>query len=390
MVVAIVVVKTKVSLLLEVVIVSNEHNIGTILLLAICIINSCTYGLTKFKICIHTRVVHIRTIGRKTALHLLAHRVLIAVLTAQTILVDILPAPANLRTTLRLPQPTVGDVDLVGLGQVAVTIMVAVVRLSIHRTMNKDYRREALIRREGNSRREIDLGTHLTIEVEVEEQTLLICWLAVLHVNLTRDGLMTSRYRRYTLRHLDRVKPHTRRIVQAIGSTKATHDGTVLIENLRIGSRQTQHLDLACARDCVAITHRYRCRILKALGQGTACHLTQTSERDRLALDYSVTLDIVTKVTIHHYGLNLIVGLEREVDMCNALGHGDRVGLVTHIGCNQLIVTLHAIYVELTLQIGSHTDICAQPVNRSTEQCLAGIRSTHCTFDVLRHGANAH
>ena len=105
---------------------------------------------------------------------------------------------------------------------------------------------------------------------------------------------MACSNRCHTLRYLNRVEPHTGCVVQAIGGTQAAHNGAILVKNLRVRTRQSEHLDLARTRDSIAIADRHRSRILEALGQITASHLTQTSERDRLALDHAVALDVVT------------------------------------------------------------------------------------------------
>ena len=141
MVVTIIVVKTEVGILLEVVVVGNENQVRAILLLRFGIIHSSTHGRAKLEVGIHARVIHIRAVGREATLHLLTQRVLVVVLTAQTVLIDILPAPTDLRTTQRLPQPAVGDIDLVCLGQIAETIVIAVVRLRIHRAVCQDHGR---------------------------------------------------------------------------------------------------------------------------------------------------------------------------------------------------------------------------------------------------------
>ena len=81
-------------------------------------------------------------------------------------------------------------------------------------------------------------------DVYKRQQPLVVRRLAVFEVDLPRDGLMARRDRSHALRHLDRVEPHAGRVTQSVGSAQAAHDRAVLVENLRIGSGQPQHLDL--------------------------------------------------------------------------------------------------------------------------------------------------
>ena len=104
---------------------------------------------------------------------------------------------------------------------------------------------------------------------------------------------MARRDRSHALRHLDRVEPHAGRVTQSVGSAQAAHDRAVLVENLRIGSGQPQHLDLPGAGNGVAVTDGHRGRILERLGQVAAGHLAETRKGDHLALDDAVALDEV-------------------------------------------------------------------------------------------------
>ena len=140
-----------------------------------------------------------RAIHRERLGHLITHRLPVIHLTAQAVLIYILPAPAQLLSILTLIEPLVGNVYLACLGEVAEAILIHIVRLGIHRAVSQNHSRKTLVGSHRNSRREVNLGAKFAIEVEVHKQALLIGRLAVLHIDLTRDSLVTSRYRSHTL-----------------------------------------------------------------------------------------------------------------------------------------------------------------------------------------------
>ena len=304
--VARVVVQPEIGVFAEVVEVGDERQVRAHLVLFVGVVDRRTDRHTDFKIAVGVAVADVRTVERHllvagppvpVLLHRLAHGpgVLVVEHAAQTILLHELPAPAHLRAVVGGIKPLVGHVDLVGFRQVAeaVVVVVHLPGVGVHRTVKQNDARQFLVLRHGKGRRNIGLGAQFVVEVEVHEQPLVVRRLAVFEVDLPRDGLMARRDRSHALRHLDRVEPHAGRVTQSVGSAQAAHDRAVLVENLRIGSGQPQHLDLPGAGNGVAVTDGHRSRILERLGQVAAGHLAETRKGDHLALDDAVALDEV-------------------------------------------------------------------------------------------------
>ncbi len=321
----------------RVVVVVEDHRqivlYGVGLVAAECLLGADRYA--DLHVGVYVAVVYLRTVyggvGCSAGQHLVAHRVAVVHLSAQTLLVDNLPAPADLRATLGLVQPFVRHVDLVGLGHVDEAVVVVVVAARIHRAVGEDDRRQTLVARDGQCRREVDLGAQLAVEIEVEEQPLVVGGLAVFEVDLSGYGLVACRYRCHALGYLYRVEPHARRVAQTVRGARALHYGAVLVEYLRIGAGQTEHLDLARARYGVAVTDRNRSRVLERLGQIAAGHFAQSGERDLLVAGYAALLGVVAPLArFDHYGVDrhLVVGLHLDRE---AAGVGRNVDLLRRV-----------------------------------------------------------
>lgn len=318
-VVGVVAVKAEVGILAEVVVVGHKGNVRAQLALRRLVVDTRAYGNASLEVGVGTAVGHMRTVDREALGHALVQRLAVIHLAAKAVLRDILPAPAQLRAARSLPQPLVGHVYLVGLGQVAEAVAVIVVRARVHRPVQQYHRRKALVLVQRQGRREVDLGAQFAVEVKVKEEPLIVRRLAVLHVYLARDGLVARRHRRHTLRHLYRVEPHAGRVVQRIGRAQAAHHGAVLVEHLRVGTRQAEHLDLPRARYGIAVTYGNRGRVLEALGKVAARHLAETGKRDGLALEYAVALDIVARLTLDNHALDLRIVRQSEIGAVDAL-----------------------------------------------------------------------
>ena len=290
-------------------------------------------------------------------------------------------------------EPLVGDVDLVGQRQVAESVVVVIhlADVGVHRAVEQDDARKFLVFGDGERRRYVGLGTQLVVEVEVHEQALVVRGLAVLEVDLARNGLVARRYGRHAFRHLNRVEPHAGRIAQPVGSAQTAHDGTVLVEDLGVGTRQAEHLDLPCARDGVAVPHGHRGRVLETLGQVAAGHLAKARERNHLVLDDAVALDeIAAQVTLDHDILQRhALGLQREIDTLHTACDAQRVILVSQVGGNELVVTLHPVEQECPVGIGARTDRSALPVDRGAHQRLV-VGVADCAPQILCAEGAAH
>ena len=300
--IALVGVEPEIGILVEVVEVGHERQIRTHLVLFVGVVDRRTDGHTYFNITVGVAIADMRSVERHrlpipVLRHILAHGggVFEIEHAAQAVFLHELPAPAHLRAVVGGIKPLVGHVDLVGFRQVAeaVVVVVHLPGVGVHRTVEQNDARQFLVLRHGKGRRNIGLGTQFIVEVEVHEQPLVVRRLAVFEVDLPRDGLVARRDRSHALRHLDRVEPHAGRVTQSVGSAQAAHDRAVLVENLRIGSGQPQHLDLPGAGNGVAVTDGHRGRILERLGQVAAGHLAETRKGDHLALDDAVALDEV-------------------------------------------------------------------------------------------------
>ncbi len=194
-VVGVVIVQAEVCVLLEIVVVGDEGHVRTQFVLGLLVIHRGTDGHADLEIGVCAAVGYARAVNRLLLQHLVVERLAVIHLAAQAVFTHIFPSPAHLRAVLGLPQPFVGYVYLVALGQVAESVVGLVIRLGVHRAVGHDDRREAFVGREGERCREVYLGAQLAVEIEVEEQTLVIGWLAVLHVDLSSDGLVARRHR---------------------------------------------------------------------------------------------------------------------------------------------------------------------------------------------------
>ena len=196
---------------------------------------------------------------------------------------------------------------------------------------------------------------------------------------------MARRNGSHALRNLDRVEPHARRIAQTVRGAQAPHDRAVLVENLRIGSCQAEHLDLTCARDGVAVAHRNGGRVLERLRQIAAGHLAKPRKGDHLPLDDAVLPDEVAAQG--SFDDNPIefdpLGTKRKLRTRSRCVEAQRIVHITQVGGDQPVVTLHAMQQEGALRIGGGADGRAGPVDRSADQRLV-VGITHHTAQVLR------
>ena len=164
--VAAVIVEPEIGVLVEVVEIDDESEVGTHLVGFLLIVDRRTDGGADLEIPVGSAVADVRTVERHgLALglpvpvlgHRFAHggRVLVAYHAAQTVFLHELPAPAHLRTVVGRVEPLVGHVDLVGLGQVAESVVVVVhlAHVGVHRTVEQHDGRKFLVARNGKSRR---------------------------------------------------------------------------------------------------------------------------------------------------------------------------------------------------------------------------------------------
>ena len=395
--VALVVVQTEVGVFVEMVEVGHEREVRTHLVLLVGIVYRGSDGRTYFKIAVRAAVADLRSVKRARLVpflaHLVAHRILIVEHAAQPVLLHELPAPANLRAVVGGIEPLVGDVELVGQRQVAepVVVVVHLAHVGVHRTVQQDHARQFLVLGDGKRRRDIGFGTQLVVEVEVHEQPLVVGRLAVFEVDLARDGFMAGRNRGHAFGNLNRIEPHARRVAQAVGGAQAAHDRTVLVENLRIGARKAQHLDLTRARNGVAVPHGHRSRILEALGEVAAGHLAETRERNHLVLDDAVALDeVAAEVALDHNVLQLhAVRPKCEFDPLRAVRDVQRVVHEAQIRSHQVIVTFHAVEQKSSLGVSAGADRGTLPVDRSAHQRLVVGVADHAP-QILRAEGAAH
>ena len=200
----------------------------------------------------------------------------------------------------------------------------------------------------GNAVEMLASGAQFVVQIEVHEQPLVVRRLAVLEVDLPRDGLMPGSHRCHALRHLDRIEPHAGRVAQSVGGAQPAHDRAVFVEYLSVGTCQAEHLDLPCARNGIAVPDGHRRRVLEALGQVAAGHLAEARERDHLALDDAVTLDeVAAQVTLDHHVLQRhAFGSECEFDTLRTACHTQRVVHISQIRGDQIVVTFYPVEQE--------------------------------------------
>ena len=195
----------------------------------------------------------------------------------------------------------------------------------------------------------------------------------MLKVNLTCDSLVTCSYRRYTLRDLDRVEPHTWCVAEAIRRTCTLHNWAVLVENLSISTCQAEHLNLTCTRDSVAITYSHRCRVLERLSERAAGHLTQTGERYLLVACDTRGLGVVTTLcALNNYRIDINGRrLELDGDSLDVLVVNLHLeGVVTQVVDYQGLKAVYTLESKLTSSRCSSTRSGVLPEERSTDKCL--------------------
>ena len=378
-----VVVQPEIGLLVEMVEVGHEGQVRAHLVLLRLVIDRRSHGHSDLEIAVGVAVADMRPVeGHPRALrlpvpvaeHRLAHGVGVPVVehASEAALLHEFPAPADLRAVVGRIEPLVGHVELRRPGQVAESVVVVVhlPHVRIARAVQQDDARELLVPRHRKGRRYVGLGAQLVVEIEVHEEPLRVGGLAVFEVDLPGDGLVPRRHRRHALRHLDRIEPHAGRIAQPVGGAQAPHDRTVLVENLRVGPRQSEHLDLPGAGDGVAVTHGHRGRVLERLRQIAAGHLAKAREGDHLPLDDAVALDeVAAQVALDDDALQLdALGPEREVGPLHRLVDPERVVHVTQIRGHQTVVALHAVEQEGPFGIGRGADGRAGPIDRRPGQ----------------------
>ena len=362
-----IVVKTKICILIVEVVVGNKSDTWAHLLFGLLVVDSSSHGRADLDIGVGVLVENIRSVDLLLP-ERVAHISFIVDIATQTLVAGILCTPTHLHALLGLVEPAVSYIYLVRARHIPHSILVAIVTLGIHRAVCEDYGREALIFGYGDCRREVNLGLKFIVKVDIQEEALLIGRLAVLEVNLTRHRLVARRNRGDSLRHLDRVEPHTRRIAQAIGRAQSAHNGAILIENLRISTRKAEHLNLSRARDCIAITHRHRCRVFERLCQVTARHLTKTSERNHLILYDSALHNVVTASAGDHYALHLDTLAQAELHTRGRIIDPQRIVRIADKRGNQTIITLHAVELKLALEIGARTNVGIGPIESRSGQ----------------------
>ena len=187
---------------------------------------------------------------------------------------------------------------------------------------------------------------------------------------------MARRDRRDAFGHLNRIEPHARRVAQSVGGRQPAHDGAVLVENLRIGAGQSEHLDLPCARDGVAVTDRYRGRVFERLGQIAAGHFAEARERNGFAFENAVALDVVAaQRALDHDALDVdAFGAEPEVLFGHSVGDADRVVDVAQIGGHEPVVVLDAVNGVGARSRGAGADRGLGPVDRGAdERVVVGV-----------------
>ena len=401
--VSVVVVEPEVGLLAEVVEVGDERQVRTHLVLLLGIVHRRAHGHADLEVAVGVAVADVRAVeGHRlpgllpvpVARHRLAHGrgILVVEHAAQAVLLHELPAPADLRAVVRGVEPFVGHVDLIRERKVAETVVVVIhlAHVGVHRAVEQDDARELLVAAYREGRREVHLRAEFVVEVEVQEEPLVVGRLAVLEVDLSGDGLVSGGDRRHALRHLDRVEPHARRIAQSVGGAQAPHDRAVLVEDLRVGAGKSQHLDLTCPGDGVAVSHGYRRGVLERLGEVAAGHFAESREGDHLALDDAVALDEVAA----HGALDDDIlernpfGAQGEFGTRGAALHAERVVDIAQVGGHEEVVALDAVYEECALGIGAGTDGRTGPVDRSPDERLV-VGVAHHTAQVLctKHSA---
>ena len=400
--VAAVVVQSEVGRLVEVVEVDDERDVRPLLVLLVGVVDGRSDGHAHLEVAVRTPVTDVRPVEGHlrpglvpVVAHRLAHlpRIFIPDHAAEPVLLYELPAPADLCAVVGGIEPLVGHVDLVGERQIAesVAVVVHLPHVGVHRTVEQDHARQLLVLRHREGRRDVGLGTQLVVEVEVDEQPLVVRRFAVLEVDLARDGLVSGRHRRHALRHLNRIEPHAGRIAQAVGGAQAAHDRTVFVEDLRIGARKAQHLDLPRTRDGVAVADGHRRRVFERLGEVAAGHLAEPRERDHLVLEDAVALHVVAALrTLDHDALELhALRAEREVDGTSAGGDPHRVVDITQIGGYEPVVALDPMDEVRPRRIGARPDGGSGPVDRCADEGLS-VGIAHRTPHILRtHGAGS-
>ena len=375
-----VVVQSEVGALVEVVEIGHEGDVGTHLVLLVLVVDGGTDGHAQFDVAVETSVADLRTVERaavqRALAHLVAHRIFVAHAAAETVLGRDLEAPAQLQSVVGGVEPAVGHVHRTRLRQVAEAVVVVVVGFGVHRTVCQHDRRELLVARHGQCRREVQLGFELVVEIEVHEEPFVVGGLAVFEIDLAGDRFVARCDRRNALRHLNRIEPHARRVAQSVGGRQPAHDGAVLVENLRIGAGQSEHLDLPCARDGVAVTDRYRGRVFERLGQIAAGHFAEACERNGFAFEDAVALDVVAaQRALDHDALDVdAFGAEPEVLFGHSVGDADRVVDVAQIGGHEPVVVLDAVNGVGARSRGAGADRGLGPVDRcADERVVVGV-----------------
>ena len=258
-----------------------------------------------------------------------------------------------------------------------------VVTFGVHRAVSENDGRKPLVSRYGNRARKVHLGFQFAVEIDVEEQPFVVGRLAVFEVDLSSNRLVSGGYGRNALRYLNRVEPHAGGVTQSVRRAQSAHYGAVLVENLGVGAGKTEHLYLACARNCVAVTDGYRRRVLETLGEVAACHFAQSGERNRFAFQYSVVADVVAaEITLDDDGFEFDALTQFELNLRHGVVHAQCVVLVAEERSDERVVALDAVKTELAVDGSRRTDVGVGPVDGgSGHRVVFGIG--YRTRDVL-------
>ena len=119
----------------------------------------------------------------------------------------------------------------------------------------------------------IQLSMCLGADHRIERDRVLCLWFEVLHIDLSRDGLVAIEHRGSTLAHLYGFHPWSRDILHTEGLCQSADIRGVLGEHLHIGAAQSEQTDLLSTCSCIGVRHIYTGAGLKTLTQiATCCH----------------------------------------------------------------------------------------------------------------------
>ena len=376
---------SKIGVHIEVVHIDHQGQTRTLLLFVLLVPHGCTDGFAHLQVAVQPLVFNLRAVD-VSSLNLVELIGGVAHLSAHAVLIDKPPTPAPLRAVGSLIEPTVGHVYLAGHRQVAEAVAIVVQGLSVARVVQQHIGSQSLLLVKCKRHSDINLGFELVVEVEVKEEFLLVGGLAVFEVNLAGHSLVARSNRSNTLRHLNRVEPHTGSIVQTIGRANATHNRPVFVENLGVGTRQAEHLDLATAAHSIAVTHRHRSRVLEALGQVAASHLTQARKANHLLLAYAALLnEVAAHLALDLHLVDALTFGHGEVHLGSTRSYLNHLLGTAQVGSHQAVVVFHSVEGVVTIHVGGCTHGRALPIDACTHKGLTRLVAHH-TADVLRRG----